>query len=134
MKKVYPSKIDWWLALVLIYPIYKGIQSMVNGEWLGYLVIGIVVLVVVFFSKTTYYIIEGDKLTVKSMWIVHEKIDIAAIKKIEKSNSLLSSPALSLDRIAVRYNKFDEVYLSPKDKQAFADDLQELNPAIEISL
>ena len=55
-------------------------------------------------------------------------------KKIEKTNSILSSPALSLDRIAIKFNKFDEVYISPKEKQAFVDDLIKINPAIEIKL
>lgn len=134
MKKVYKSKVDWWLGLLLIYPVYKSVVSILAGEWMGYVVLATTLLLVFFFSKTTRYLIEGDKLIVKSAWIVYEKIDIGAIRRIERSGSVLSAPALSLDRIVVKYNKFDEVYLSPKDKQAFARDLQSVNPAIEISL
>ena len=64
------------------------------------------------------------------MFIVNERIEISKIKKIEKTNSILSSPALSLDRIAIKFNKFDEVYISPKEKQAFVDDLLKVNPDI----
>ena len=66
------------------------------------------------------------------MFIVNAKIEISTIRKIEKSNSILSSPALSMDRIAVRYNKYDEIYLSPKEKQLFIDELVKRNSAIEI--
>ena len=67
-----------------------------------------------------------------STWIVYERIDISKITKIEKTNSILSSPALSLDRIRIRYNKYDEVLISPKVKKEFVDELLKVNPTIEI--
>jgi hypothetical protein len=68
------------------------------------------------------------------MFIVNEKIDIEKIRKIEKTSSILSSPALSMDRIAVKYNKFDEIYISPKEKQLFVDELLLINPTIEVAI
>lgn len=132
--KIHRSKIDWWWGLPLLFPIFRSIQAIIEGDWLGYLVLLCVVLLVVFLSKTTRYIINEDQLIVKSFWIVNEKIDISKIRKVEKSNSVLSSPALSLDRIAVRYNKFDEIYLSPQNKQLFFEDLLSVNPDIEIKI
>jgi hypothetical protein len=67
-----------------------------------------------------------------STWVVYERIDIFKITKIEKTNSILSSPALSLDRIRIRYNKYDEVLISPKVKKEFVDELLKVNPTIEI--
>ena len=115
--KIYKSKIDWWLGLVLVYPIFRCIVSIIDGEWIGYLGIVLCLLFIVFISKSTRYIIAENQLTVKCMFVINNKIDISKIRKIEKTNSVLSSPALSLDRIAIKYNKFDEVYISPKDKQ-----------------
>ena len=132
--KIYKSKIDWWLGLVLIYPIYRSIVSIVEGEWLGYLGVVLCLLFIVFISKSTRYIINENQLVVKCMFIVNDKIEISKIKRIEKTNSILSSPALSLDRMAIRYNKFDEVYISPKDKQAFVDDLLKINPEIDVAI
>ncbi|WP_445452838.1 PH domain-containing protein [Flavobacterium sp. 25HG05S-40] len=132
--KTYKSKIDWWLGLLLLYPIFLGISSIIEGDWMGYLVIVSCLLFIFFISKSTRYIITKDELIVKCMFIVNERIEISKIKKIEKTNSVLSSPALSLDRIAIKFNKFDEVYISPKEKQAFVDDLVKINPAIEIKL
>ena len=133
--KIYKSKIDWWLGLLLVYPIYLSVASLIKGQWLyGLAGLAFVIGVVLFISKTTRYIIKENQLIVKSMWIVNEKIEISKIRKIEKSNSILSSPALSLDRIALYYNKYDEVYISPKEKQDFLNNLLEINPNIEVKI
>ncbi len=132
--KIYKSKVDWWLGLVLVYPIFRSIQSSLEGEWIGCVGIVLCLLFIVFISKSTRYIISENHLIVKCMFIVNDKIEISKIRKIEKTNSILSSPALSLDRIAVFYNKYDEVYISPKDKQAFVEELLIVNPDIEIKI
>lgn len=129
---VFKSKIDWWFGLVLVYPIFVSIKTILEGEWMGLLGLGVVVGLILVFSKTTRYIINENQLIVKSTWIVNERIDISKITKIEKSNSVLSSPALSLDRLRIRYNKYDEILISPKEKKEFTDELLKINPAIEI--
>lgn len=130
--KVFKSKIDWWFGLLLVYPIFMSVKSMLFGEWVGLLGLSIVIVLILFFSKTTRYIINDNQLIVKSTWVVYERIDISKITKIEKTNSILSSPALSLDRIRIRYNKYDEVLISPKVKKEFIDELLKVNPTIEI--
>ena len=132
--QIYKSKIDWWLGLVLVYPIFRSVASIIEGEWIGFLGIVLCLLFVVFVSKSTRYIISGNHLIVKCMFIVNDKIEISKIRKIEKTNSILSSPALSLDRIAIKFNKYDEVYISPKERQAFIDDLLKINPEIESAI
>ena len=132
--KVFTSKIDWWFGLVLLYPIFRSIVGIIEGDWLGYLGIVLIAAIIIFFSKTTQYIINDTQLIIKCMFIVNEKIDIEKIKKIEKTSSILSSPALSLDRIAIKYNKFDEIYISPKEKQLFVNELLLINPNIEVAI
>ncbi len=131
---VYKSKIDYWLGLVLLYPIFLSITSIVEGKWIGFVGLAFVLGVVLFISKTTRYILNENQLIVKCMWIVNEKIDISKIRKIEKTSSILSSPALSLDRIALKYNKFDEVYISPKERKDFIEELLKRNPNIEVKI
>ncbi len=132
--KIYKSKIDWWLGLPLVYPIFRSLQAILEGDWLGYFGVLIIVALLLFVSKTTRYVISENQLTVKCMWIVNDRIDIDKIRKIEKTNSILSSPALSLDRIAVKFNKYDEIYISPKEKQAFLDSLLQINPQIDVAV
>ena len=132
--KIYKSKVDWWLGLVLVYPIFRSVASIIEGEWIGYIGIVLCLLFIVFISKSTRYIISENHLIVKCMFIVNDKIEISKIRKIEKSNSILSSPALSLDRIAIKFNRYDEVYISPKERQAFIDELLKINPEIESTI
>jgi hypothetical protein len=130
--KIFKSKIDWWFGLILVYPIFVSITAMIKGEWIGLLGLVGVVGFILILSKTTQYIINENELIVKSTWIVNERIAISKITKIEKSNSILSSPALSLDRVLVRYNKYDEILISPKERQSFIDELLKINPNIEV--
>ncbi len=133
MKKFY-SKIDIWLAFPLIFPFFKAIEGMIKGHWYGYLLFIVLIIVVVAISKTTNYTISENELVVKSMWIVNEKIDIHKITKIENSNSIISSPALSLSRIKIKYNKYDEILISPKQKMEFASALKQINSNILVNV
>ena len=81
---------------------------------------------------STYYTIDGDKLIVRSGVLYRKRIAIASIRKVKETRSLISSPAPSLDRLEVFYNKFDSIIISPKDKPGLIADLLRLNPGIEV--
>ncbi|WP_324688729.1 PH domain-containing protein [Flavobacterium cheonhonense] len=128
MMKVYKSKIDWWLIILIGalfgYPIIEGI---ISKDYLMSLVFfGLVVLIFLMFWSIQYKIV-GEQLKV---WTT--KIDIHSIKKVYRTNNPLSSPALSLDRIAIVYNKYDEILISPKDQSAFIAHLLSINPNIVV--
>lgn len=126
--KIYKSKIDWWLIILILvvfgYPIVDGILSK---DYVLSLVFGLILIVFFFLSKTIQYKIDGENLVI---W--KTKIDIKTIRKVYRTNNPLSSPALSLDRIAIVYNKFDEVLLSPKEREEFINELLKINPNIEV--
>jgi hypothetical protein len=82
----------------------------------------------------TQYIITKDELIVKLAFITNAKIQIKDINKIEKSTSLVSAPALSSDRLLIRYKTSDELLISPKEKQEFINALMAINPNIELKL
>lgn len=128
--KVYRSKVDWWLIIVIFivfcYPMIEGILSK---DYVMFSVsFGILALVFLMF-KSIKYKIDGEQLQI--WWT---KIDIKTIRKVYSTNNPLSSPALSLDRIAVVYNKYDEVLISPKEREAFIQELLKINPNIEVKL
>lgn len=86
------------------------------------------------FFKTTYNINLNNELLIKSGFIFNLRIDIAGITSISRTSSLLSSPAPSLDRIELKYGKWDAVIISPQDKVAFTNALLKINPSIENNL
>ena len=80
------------------------------------------------------YIIEENKLKIKCGFFTYKPIEIKDIKEITKSNSIISSPAASFDRIEIKYGKWEELIISPKDKFTFAKHLTNLNPKIKNNL
>ena len=126
--KVFKSKIDWWLVVLVLfifgYPIIDGILSK---EYVLSLVFGLILLMFYFLSKTIRYKIDSENLII---W--NTKISIHSIRKIYRTNNPLSSPALSLDRIAVVYNTYDEVLISPREREEFIQELLKINPNIEV--
>jgi hypothetical protein len=126
--KIYKSKVDWWLIIligcVFGYPIIDGILT---NEYFLSAIFAFVLVLFFLLSKTIKYRIEGENLMI---W--NTKIEIKSIRKIYRTNNPLSSPALSLDRLAIVYNKFDEILISPKERNEFIDELLKINPSIEI--
>lgn len=128
--KIYRSKVDWWLVVLILsvfgFPIVQGIQTK---EYMLSVVFIMLLSLFYILAITLKYKIEGDYL---SIW--RTKIDIKTIRKIYATRNPLSSPALSINRIAIVYNKFDEVLISPKDRADFIEELLKVNPTIEVKL
>lgn len=102
--------------------------------WLGVVFLGLLLLFVLHLFSTTFYTVERDILKIKSGFFYNQSIPIASIKKIESTRNPLSAPALSLDRLEIRYGTWDSVLVSPRDQRAFARHLKEVNPYIELNL
>lgn len=62
-----------------------------------------------------------------------QSISLKDITYITPTNSLLSAPALSLDRIEIRY-KGGSIVISPKHKAGFYHAIQERIPALKTDL
>jgi hypothetical protein len=126
--KIYRSKIDWWLMLIVygafVYPVVDGIRMK---QYILSLVFVGIILLISFLFYNTRYTIEGENLLI---W--RTKIDINSIRKVYKTRNPLSSPALSLDRLAIVYNKFDEVLISPVERDDFIQELLKINPNIVV--
>jgi len=78
----------------------------------------------------TYYTVMPNELRVYS-GPFRFKIRIEDITKISASNNLISSPAMSMDRLKIDYSQ-REIYVSPKDKLGFLRLLVRLNPQIVV--
>lgn len=128
--KTFNSKIDWWLIVLFLFVFcYPIIDCLFSKQYLiSFIMLGFLLIIGILFSKIKY-VIDGQIL--KIWWI---KVEINSIKRIYKTRSPLSSPALSLDRIAIVYNKYDEVLISPKNRQEFVEELLKINPYILVEV
>jgi len=131
MKKTFRSKIG--PEIVIPMGLILGgmlIFMLILGAWAGVIVIAVVLAFVIHLFATTYYTIDGAKLKVRSGFLINITIHINTITKIVPTRSILSAPAVSLDRLEVFYNKYDSVIISPKDKMGFIAELKEVNEGI----
>jgi len=131
----FKSKIDIWLAflLILIFGLAL-IQFVYNQDWIGLTFILLVIAFIVHMFATTFYIIENDKLRIKCGFLINILIEIKSIKKISETFNVLSSPALSLDRLEIVYGKYNSVLISPKEKKRFMEAIKSVNSEVEIVL
>ena len=131
--KTYPSKIGLELLLPILFILLSTSALMVTSKsWLGLLVNIAVLAFILHLFFNTNYTIEGHLLTVKSGFLYNSTIDIGTITKVSETNNPISSPAISLDRLEIRYGSHNSVIISPRDKQDFLDQLLKINPKISI--
>ena len=134
--KIYRSKIDCWLAVMISgITILPALPLVISGEdiWVVVLLAFIAALeiaVVIGFR----YVIDGSKLMVKALYVINSgTYDIGNIVEITPTRTILSSPAASLDRIAISFiNSRTPLVISPEDKDAFILALTAINPDIRV--
>ena len=132
MKK-YPSKISYGLVIIILAIIIGSAIPLVSPPiWPGLL---INIMVLVFISHlllSTYYVIDGKFLVVKSGFVVNKKIDIKTIRKVSETNSIISAPSASLERLNIVYKQHNSILISPRNKTEFIHHIKRINPKIEI--
>ena len=137
---VFTSKIDLWLAflilgsslLLILVPVWEWIyndSSTTRILFISLLTIpGAILLLLIFFNIK--YSLSEDELFVKNGFST-QSIPLKDITHIIPTNSMLSAPALSLDRIEIKY-KGGNIVISPKDKEGFYHAVQQRVPALKI--
>jgi hypothetical protein len=136
----FPSKVDTWLVVLLACVVAGvfGVIFFVTQHtptpapkfviFVPFLIFG----VILWSFKSTYYVIEGSTLTVKSAFMKW-RIDIHHIDEITPTRNPMSSPALSLDRLELRYREQGRsrtILVSPSEKGRFLEALRAVSPTI----
>ena len=122
------------IAIILV-----GLGSLMAYQriWNGLTVIVCIAIFITFIFLTTYYQIDGRILKIRCGLFSTLNIDIDTIRRMSETNNPISSPAFSLDRLEIKYQKdrkIDTVMISPKDKDGFIKMITQLNPTIELRL
>lgn len=141
--RIYPSKVDTWLAILLILSlgaafvgvIVAGLQEgplrVAQGVFVMLAAIGFVAWIFL----GTNYTLDGRDLVVRSgpfRWRIPVD-EITSVETPERQNIFLrarSSPALSMDRIAINYGRGKRIMISPADKDRFLADLRSRNSTL----
>ena len=131
----FKSKIS--IGLVFFLVVVLGgmlLKLLYDGVWSVSILIFCQIIFIAHMFWTTFYIIGNEKLQIKSGFLINFSIDIQQIKKISQTNTIMSAPAVSFDRLEILYNKFDTVVISPKEKMQFIEAIKKINPQVEVKL
>jgi hypothetical protein len=123
---VFRSAVDWWLYAVIIASavvVLAAVFPLLNAGHTGQTVVAVMTALIavglpVWLLTSTYYRVQGGSLEVRSgpfRWT----IPLKDITEVRRTGSILSSPALSLNRLEIKYGRAKTILLSPRDRQGF---------------
>lgn len=124
-QKIFKSAVDNWYYIIVVavpatvlVPIFFSYPTSAD-----YVAIAIALLATglpIWLLWSTDYRIQDDALLIRSgpfRW----RISLSEIQEVEPSRSLLSSPALSIDRLRISYGNNRSILVSPEDKSGFIE-------------
>lgn len=123
---VFRSAVDAWFyglvaatAVVTLAALLPLLKSGRPGLVVLALVLALVTIgLPVWLLLSTVYVVGDHALIVTSgpfRWYIPR----AEITSVRRSRSLLSSPALSIDRLEIAYGRHGRILVSPKDRDGF---------------
>lgn len=128
---IFRSKIDTWYYLCAIISICV-VSALVLILWtyadtLYFIIICLaeaaIIALFVALPLKTRYILEDASLKIESLGSKKIIIRYSDIRSVEESTLNWSSPALSLDRIDIKYGN-DRILISPQNKKEFMNELE----------
>lgn len=129
----FTSRKGIFLQTILALYIFLCIYLIVNQQFKLTL---IPPLFFILFYIGTYYKIENGVLYYYYGFFIADTINIYDIKIIvkDKSYPLKSNNfALASKGLIIRYNKYDEIYISPKTNETFIAEILKINPNILVT-
>lgn len=128
---IYRSRVDRWLiALAVVFGALPTIaltgaaffEPRLLDVWWVFLILAATFGFVLWIVLSTYYDLDDRELVVRSgpfYW----RVPLDSIASVRPTRNPLSSPALSLDRLEVRYGAGQWLLISPRDRDRFLEDL-----------
>ena len=124
----YRSKVDAWLVAVVLAGLLAGpVLAYTSGGTDSLIWVlpasGFLLLVIVVLAWPVRYTITDDALRVGSGLLLRWTVPFHSILRVVPSHSALSSPAWSLDRLAIERTDGGLLLISPEDKAGFLREL-----------
>ena len=127
----FKSKVDRWIYgrmifVIVIQIVAVGSAALQAGDPLA--ITGLIMVMIgvaglmIWLLVGTYYTVDRGMVRVVSgpfRW----KVPVDQITSVSATRNPLSSPALSLDRICIRYGKRRRIMISPADKAGFLKEI-----------
>ena len=133
--KVYPSRVSVFMTcFIMLMMGYTGYVVYKSGDIVPVIVLALAFLFVLSIMLTIRYYVDPETKTlkIKVCGLPSGTVDLTQVKRIYKSNSILSAPAASLSRICLDIKSGPDVLVSPRYQQDFLEEIKKINPEINI--
>jgi len=112
------------------------IGFFISGPWQLAMIFLAVELLFLWFLLDTYYIIRNGELYYKSAFI-SGSLSINIIHDIELHTKGMHAcslkPALDIKGLIIKYNRYDDIFISPERQDEFIAQLLAINPGIKVN-
>ena len=130
----FKSESNLWLGLLVWIPItFLTVYALMDQGLFIKIIMIATFIFLAWIWLGTYYLVSNTTLTIKSGPFT-ENIPIKDIKNIRSTKNTISSPALSLNRLQIRYGYSKVVLISPKERQKFVDMILEKNNKVIVNI
>lgn len=123
----FPSKTDGWLLAALTIPPISALLTLIGAVQagrLGLALVPVTVVLVVYLGLLfpTEYGIDDTHLVVRAGF-VRVRVPLARIRAVRPTQMAWSAPALSLDRLEVRWGDgpFECTRIAPREREQFVE-------------
>lgn len=138
-KTIYRSKIDWWVWCVLTLALAVIWTASVDMIWWAALIYGGgLTLLFVGLLFGCWYEIDDGQLVVYQFFRPN-RFPISKIKEVGKTVGYLATAGMSRERVTIKFvdrsvmKSVMPLEISPKDRNGFIAQLQQINPEITVA-
>ena len=119
-------------AIVLLFGGVGTAQAIAVGRPVMALVLGLPIALIAWILLTTRYALTNEHLVIRSAF-VSSRIPLQTIRRIRPTRTILSAPALSLDRLEITHDAGVAV-ISPSDRDRFLAEIRSRCPRAEVQM
>lgn len=133
MSVTFKSKVSVSLVLIILGAFFLNsiICPIDERSLVSIILSGLLLFIVLYVICNIKYVITNNVLTIKYGFFTAKSYNIQEMSHIKNTHTLLSSPAASLDRIAIYFvHQRIPLILSPRNKENFILTLKTINPHI----
>ena len=132
-KSWFSGTVIWGTTLLMFFLMLQALIRYDHAPvWLLLFLLLPVALLLWIWFYTHYTLKDGQLYYVSGP--IKGKINVTDIRQVVLNQSIWSGlkPALAFNGIIIRYNRFDEIYISPRNKDGFIQELIKINSEIQV--
>lgn len=130
---VFHSRIAPWFTISVLIPVGIMVYIFFQEPWYAaFILLPLLVLILPIYFRTYYRLHPIDGLIVRCGLFYRKTFDLKQLKSIKYTSNPLSSPALSLRRLELKFDNSETIMISPESREDFIAEIHKYKPEVEV--